>query len=76
VIGNMIQSLNIKYVDLRIQSIFQFIYSIVVILLSIILTIKYGVLGFFLSLLIGNIFKGFSLLLIGYKYSNSKEFDK
>lgn len=73
---NMIQSLNIKYIELRVQSIFQIVHSILFILITMILTVKYGIFGFFISTLLGNLVKMLSLLIIGYKFSNSKEIVK
>ncbi|MCD8843897.1 capsular biosynthesis protein [Staphylococcus gallinarum] len=76
VICNLIQSLNTKYVDLKIQTIFQTIYSVIFIFIVIILTVMYGIIGFFISSILGNLFKMCLLLAIGYKYANIREIEK
>lgn len=73
VISNMVQSLNIKYINMRIQTIFQVLFSIFYIVITILVTYLFGIFGFFIATLIANGIKVILLTTLGIKYSNKEE---
>lgn len=73
VISNMVQSLNIKYINMRIQTIFQVFFSIFYIVTTTLVTYLFGILGFFIATLIANGIKVILFTTLGIKYSNEEE---
>ncbi|GGI03678.1 capsular biosynthesis protein [Mammaliicoccus vitulinus] len=73
VISNMVQSLNIKYINMRIQTIFQVLFSIFYIVITTLVTYLFGIFGFFIATLIANGIKVILLTTLGIKYSNKEE---
>ncbi|WP_320863582.1 capsular biosynthesis protein, partial [Staphylococcus hyicus] len=67
VIATMIQSLNTKYISITKQTSYVTIHTIIYIILSLILTGLYGLIGFFIITLIANVIKVFLLTYIGVK---------
>ncbi|WP_105995444.1 polysaccharide biosynthesis protein [Staphylococcus agnetis] len=67
VIATMIQSLNTKYISITKQTSYVTIHTIIYIILSLILTGLYGLIGFFIITLIANVIKVFLLTYIGIK---------
>ncbi|PNY83338.1 capsular biosynthesis protein, partial [Staphylococcus agnetis] len=64
VIATMIQSLNTKYISITKQTSYVTIHTIIYIILSLILTGLYGLIGFFIITLIANVIKVFLLTYI------------
>ncbi|VEI34762.1 Uncharacterised protein [Listeria grayi] len=72
VIGNIVQSLNIKFISISIQTIFQVVFVFVYVISELILTFFFGLTGFFIGVLLLNFIKMIFLAMLGIKYSKER----
>lgn len=72
VIGNIVQSLNVKFISISIQTIFQVVFVFVYVISELILTYFFGLTGFFIGVLLLNFIKMIFLAMLGIKYSKER----
>lgn len=68
IMGNILFPMNIKYTNIKYQTIVQTIYFILYFLLSIPLTLAWELMGFFISVTSANIIRYFLMIYTGFKY--------
>ncbi|UXS68235.1 oligosaccharide flippase family protein [Staphylococcus chromogenes] len=67
-ISTMIQALNTRYISITKQTSYITVHTILYILISIVLTWSFGLMGFFSAVLLANIIKVIILTLLGIRY--------
>ncbi len=68
IMGNILFPMNIKYTNIKYQTIVQTIYFILYFLLCIPLTLAWGLMGFFISVTSTNVIRYFLMIYTGFKY--------